>query len=452
MTEISNNSKNNNLLFLKKDQYSQFDGEIGDMKLKTIKSKIRKIKTNLISNEDNKFKIFNKRRALNSAGNSLFSNMEIKKFINETNKSIIQKGNNYIIRKMGDMNGVIIKNDLTGKLKTNINYKKDSNFKYKKVLKEQSTNTYNNDFDINNNESDTQRIYSLDSNKNNIQEQEIIKPKALFNKKNNYLNIVPNMKIFNENKKNKIIIKKNHINNISINNNIKFNNEPNKNNYKFYFELYNFHLIQSIIQNRSNYFDLKNNHLLDIYTQKNSNPSNLTFFVNSTNTNKLSLRELYRNFNKHNDSSNFLRLNQNIKDKSKKKRTKSYDGKNLNKNRNIFERNNKFKLMNVQYNLDKNGNIKYNDMNNIFQQTFFSKRISNINNKILRKVNKTESKDKNYIKTSFNFRNNNDYFLKKYKTRILDELDKGLSNSTTPIKSLANKRLKKLKKWNNTNN
>ena len=122
------------------------------MKLKTIKSKIRKIKTNLISNEDNKFKIFNKRRALNSAGNSLFSNMEIKKFINETNKSIIQKGNNYIIRKMGDMNGVIIKNDLTGKLKTNINYKKDSNFKYKKVLKEQSTNTYNNDFDINNKE------------------------------------------------------------------------------------------------------------------------------------------------------------------------------------------------------------------------------------------------------------------------------------------------------------
>ena len=161
--------------------------------------------------------------------------MEIKKFINEKNKSIIQKGNNYIIRKMGDMNGVIIKNDLTGKLKTNINYKKDSNFKYKKVLKEQSKNNYNNDFDINNNESDTQRIYSLDSNKNNIQEQEIIKPKALFDKKNNYLNIVPNTKIFNENKKNKIIIKKNLINNISINNNIKFNNEPNKNNYKFNF-------------------------------------------------------------------------------------------------------------------------------------------------------------------------------------------------------------------------
>ena len=452
MTEISNNRKSNNLLVSKKDQYSQFDGEIEEIKLKDIKSKVKKIKTNIFFKEDNKYKIFNKRRALNSAGNSLFSNVEIKKFINETNKSNIQKGNNYIIRKIGDMKDVIIRNDLTGKLKTNINYEKGSNFKYKKELKEQSTNTYINDIDINNNESDTQRICSLDSNKNNIQEVEIIKPKALLNKKNNYLNIVPNMKIFNSNKKNKIIAKRNHINNISINNNIKFNNESNKNNYNFYFELYNFHLIQSIIQNRSNYFDLKNNHLLNIYTPKSPNPSNLTFFMNNSNTNKLSLRELYRNLNKGNEFSNFLKLNQNIRDKSKKKRTKSYNGKNLNKNRNIFERNSKYKLMNVQYNLDKNGNLKYKDTNSIFQQTFFSKRISNINNKILKKIHKTESKDKNYIKTSFNYYNNNDYILKKYKTRILDELDKGLSNSTTPIKSFAIKHSKKLNKWNNTNN
>ena len=174
--------------------------------------------------------------------------------------------------------------------------------------------------------------------------------------------------------------------------------------------------------------------------------------MNNSNTNKLSLRELYRNLNKGNEFSNFLKLNQNIRDKSKKKRTKSYNGKNLNKNRNIFERNSKYKLMNVQYNLDKNGNLKYKDTNSIFQQTFFSKRISNINNKILKKIHKTESKDKNYIKTSFNYYNNNDYILKKYKTRILDELDKGLSNSTTPIKSFAIKHSKKLNKWNNTNN
>ena len=72
---------------------------------------MRKIKTNIFFKEDNKYKIFNKRRALNSAGNSLFSNVEIKKFINETNKSNIQKGNNYIIRKIGDMKDVIIRND-----------------------------------------------------------------------------------------------------------------------------------------------------------------------------------------------------------------------------------------------------------------------------------------------------------------------------------------------------
>ena len=116
MTEISNNRKSNNLLVSKKDQYSQFDGEIEEIKLKDIKSKVKKIKTNIFFKEDNKYKIFNKRRALNSAGNSLFSNVEIKKFINETNKSNIQKGNNYIIRKIGDMKDVIIRNDLIGKL------------------------------------------------------------------------------------------------------------------------------------------------------------------------------------------------------------------------------------------------------------------------------------------------------------------------------------------------
>ena len=341
---------------------------------------------------------------------------------------------------MANGNCIIIKSILTGKLNNNNNYEKESHFKKnKKELKEQSTNTYINDNDINNCQSETLRITSLDSNKNNEQEIKIIQPKSSLNKKTNLKNLVENMKIFNQNKQNKIITKKNHVKQISINNNINFNNDCDKNNnYKFFLELYNFLLIQSMIQNRSNYFNYKNNHLLDIQTPKSPNPSNLTFFANNTSPNKISLRELYRNLNKENESFNFLKKNQKRKNRSKKKRTKTYDDKKSNRHKNIFERNTKHNLMNVQYNLDKINQNKYKDINNVFQKIFFTKRNSYINNK-------TRSKSKDYIKTTFNFYNNN-MFSKQNKNRIYDELDKGLSNSSSQVKSFVKNPLKKIKK------
>ena len=61
-----------------------------------------------------------------------------------------------------------------------------------------------------------------------------------------------NTNVFNANKINQIKRKVNNIYNLSIDNNINFNQEANNNNIKNYFELYSFHLLQSLIQNRSN--------------------------------------------------------------------------------------------------------------------------------------------------------------------------------------------------------
>ena len=194
-----------------------------------------------------------------------------------------------------------------------------------------------------------------------------------------------------------------------------------------------------MIQNRSNYFDYKNNHLLDIQTHKSPNPSNLIFFANNTSPNQISLRELYRNLNKENESFNLPKNNQKRKNRlKKKKRPITYDDKKSIRHKNIFERNTKHNLMNVQYNLDKINQNKYKDINNVFQKIFFTKRISNKNNKI-------RSKSKDYIKTTFNFYNNN-MFSKQNKNRIYDELDKGLSNSSSQVKSFVKNPLKKIKK------
>ena len=140
------------------------------------------------------------------------------------------------MKKIANGNYIIINNLLTGKLNNHDNNDndKEANLKNKKELKEQSTNTYINDVDINNYESDTLRLNSIDSNINkssnytNIPKKKIIKPKTSLNKKNKSINSVENTKTINNNsnnKKDKIITRKiNHINNISINNNIKLFN------------------------------------------------------------------------------------------------------------------------------------------------------------------------------------------------------------------------------------
>ena len=218
-------------------------------------------------------------------------------------------------------------------------------------------------------------------------------------------------------------------------------------------ELYNFHLLQSLIQNRSNLFKLKNNSLFSKKNLKNPRAINLSLFLNNTNIyseNKLSLRELYRNLNKDKLALKILKINSIKKNDKNKKRKKTFDIKNKMHN-NIFDRNkNHNKLMNVQYILDgfyKKDRNRNKNRNNIFQKTFFEKRISNINNNILKSENKSEYQSRKYIKTSTNFHQN--ILSKQFNPTKDDILDRGLSNSPPYIKTLPKHNLIKIK--NNKN-
>ena len=194
----------------------------------------------------------------------------------------------------------------------------------------------------------------------------------------------------------------------------------------------------------------KKKNLFGTQIPKSPKPVNLTLFLNKQNNKNLSLRELYRNLNKQNDSFNMMRLKLKKKDKWKKKRIKTYDGTNVKKPKIISKRNNKYNLMNVQYNLNKNDKDIFKDMHNIFKKTFFSKRISNINNNIFKLKSKTDSQTKNFMKTNYNLQNN--LLMKKNQKFNYDELDIGLTNSSSQIKTFLNKHLKKINKFRITTN
>ena len=121
---------------------------------------------------------------------------------------------------------------------------------------------------------------------------------------------------------------------------------------------------------------------------------------------------------------------------------KTYDGKKMNKVKELFNKTNysKHKLMNVQYNLDINVKNRLNEIN----KTFFVKRVLKINKKNMKDNNKDEIQTKNYIKTMNNFHKN--IFLKKYKYIPKDDLDKGLSNSSAEIKSFLKNTFKSINK------
>lgn len=438
MLEYSNNKINYNISFDKKDKYNHFNRQSEVKKFLNGNMKLKKLKTNIFAKEEPKIKIYNKRSTLNRKGNSLFTNNEIKKYINETNKSSFYKGSEYSLGKMSNTNDIGIRNIIIHNLNINNNYIKEPPLKKQKELKEESTNTYFKDFVNNNNDSDTQRLNSLDSNKNNIQENKIIEPKTTINKRNKYKILFENLKEINKSQKKEVPIKNifnktiNHINNISINNNIKFHNAPRINNFQYYLELYNFHLLQGIIQNKSHLFNLKNKNFFKPHTPKRENNINLSFFLNQSINNKVSLRELYRNLNKENKSFNILSVIS-----KKKKRKKTYEGKKYNKIRNMLENNSKYNLMNVQYNLEGNKTSKF-IKNNI---ELFSKKIVKIIKNKKKDENKNEFQRKNKIKTSINF--NKNIFRKKNENIMQDELDKGLRNSSFEIKSFLHHDLKK---------
>lgn len=408
------------------------------------KIKTKKLDENIFSPKESKLKIYNKRKNLNESNNELFSNKEIKKHINDTNKNSINKGNEYLNKKMGNKNDFLNKNIIIQSLNINNSLFKSPSIKIKKELKEESTNTYFNEYTINNYDStsNSKRLDSLYLKRNNNKNKKIMEPKTAIIKNNNYINFFENVKENNKDKtiqlpnnNNRIKTKLNHVNNISINNNINFNNESDINNYKYYLELYNFKLLQAMIQNKSHLFTFKKNNLFKTSTHKSPININLSSFFKNANAKNISIRELFRNLNKEKKQINLFKINS-----KRKKLTKTYNSRTYNKPGKIFENDsntNKYKLMNVQYNLDLKSKSKFKENNSVL----LSKRIIKINKKHLRDENKNEYQSIQYTKTNNNW--NKNIFLKKYNRIEKDELDKGLSNSSSLIKSFLYKHLKK---------
>ena len=259
------------------------------------------------------------------------------------------------------------------------------------------------------------------------------------------------MRTFNKFKNNR---KSNRINKISLNNNIKFNNESNNNNYKYYLELYKFYLIQSVTQKRGNSFNLKN---------KNSNgnkikiPNPLLLLHNARNNiyenKKCSLRELYRYLNYDKLTISLYQLSQ-TKENQLKKKIKKTNDKKIKKHNNIFDRNHNHRLMNVQYNIDKYFKTKNKENNDFFQKALFEKKVFNINKKN-NEGGGGESKSgcrvkKNLMKTAQNFRKNK---IKEKFSPIKDgTFDNGIIGLSPNIKLYQKVHLKLINNRNNKNN
>ena len=450
--ENSINKNNNDFLIDMSDEYKQIKRRNELVKSQDINTNLKKIKNNILESSEINQKILNKRTKLNNLCNSLFSNMEINKYINESKKTSVQKASTYFTKKIENRNNIGIQSVLDDELiLSNRISEKDLYNRDKIELKDQSTNTYNNLVSVNN--YNCGKLHSFESNKNNIYEKNIF-VKTPINKRNNKINLEQKMKTFNKSKNNIINRKSNRLNKISINNNVNFKNESNNNNYKYYLELYKFYLIQSVTQNKAKYFNLKN---------KNSNgnkikiPNPLLFLHNTRNNideNKnYSLRELYRYLNYDKLAVSLYQMSQTKKNKLKKK-IKKNDDKKIKKHNNIFDRNNNHRLMNVQYNIDEYFKTKNKENKDFFQKTLFEKKVFNINMKNNENIKNENKSDyhikKNFIKTSKNFRNN---IIKEKFSPIKDStFDKGITSLSPDIKSYQKVHLTLINKRNNKNN
>ena len=293
---------------------------------------------------------------------NIFSNMVLKKHINEDNKN-----------KRNKINITKTKNNLSGITAYSIK-------KNKKELKEQSTNTYISDF-----------LLQETTDNNNIYEIEKIHPKNPFVKEIKFYNnnfYIYNNSIFkklNNSNENKIItsINKNSENNIFSNSKFRRNIFIDKNiinnfdNSNYLEDIYKYNIMKSIMQNRTNYFSKKgDNSAFYQLPRSNSGRTNLLYNKNIINIysyfskiNNLSLRELYRNLNNDiNYRAHFHSRN------NEKRNEKIIIGKKFEKNKdnyNSFSKK-KFNLTNIQYDFDKYKNKTHNSsskktMGNIFK-------------------------------------------------------------------------------------
>ena len=431
----------------KKDVFVQFSGESQNLKLPYNQKKLQNLKANIkdkIGQKLVKLKIQNQRRALNNNVNKLFSNDEIIKYINKNIDKITEtEGNDYFSKNKENKLITIITNNRDGlyetyeKLIENNKNQIYPKYKHSIEVKEESTNTC---FNENNNypELDNIKFNSFELNKNNTQEGKIFQLKTTVHKNNNFIDFNDNHdNIFNKTQNKEFKKKSNNIINISINNNINFNSETNKN--KYYLDLFNFRLIQSFIQNRSNYFKLKNKNIFGLYPTHYQTPDNFSFLLNAKigiDNMKFSLREIYRNLNNNKPTFNLFQLNQKKKKKiQKKSKNKTYDKK-YEETNNINDKKSLYKLMNVQYDLDNYYKSKTKDKNKnkIFLESIFPEKDSkDINNK-KKDENGNEFQNSKYLKTSTNFSRN--IFKQKFKYFKDDILEKGLTNSNSRIKSI----------------
>ena len=443
----------------KKDAFVQFSGESQNLKLPDNQKKLQNLKANIkdkIGQKLVKLKIQNQRRALNNNVNKLFSNDEIIKYINKNIDKITEtEGNDYFSKNKENKLITIITNNRDGlyetyeKLIENNKNQIYPKYKHSIEVKEESTNTC---FNENNNypELDNIKFNSFQLNKNNRQDGKIFQLKTTVHKNNNFIDFNDNHdNIFNKTQNKEFKKKSNNIINISINNNINFNSETNKN--KYYLDLFNFRLIQSFIQNRSNYFKLKNKNIFGLYPTHYQTPDNFSFLLNSKigiDNMKFSLREIYRNLNNNKPVFNIFQLNQKKKKKiQKKSKNKTYDKK-YEETNNINDKKSLYKLMNVQYDLDNYYKSKTKDKNKnkIFLESIFPEKDSkDINNK-KKDENGNEFQNSKYLKTSTNFSRN--IFKQKFKYFKDDILEKGLTNSNSRIKSIKKTHSNKINKQN----
>ena len=443
----------------KKDVFVQFSGESQNLKLPDNQKKLQNLKANIkdkIGQKLVKLKIQNQRRALNNNVNKLFSNDEIIKYINKNIDKITEtEGNDYFSKNKENKLITIITNnrdrlyETYEKLIENNKNQIYPKYKHSIEVKEESTNTC---FNENNNyhELDNLKLNSFELNKNNRQEGKIFQLKTTVHKNNNFIDFNDNHdNIFNKTQNKEFKKKSNNIINISINNNINFNSETNKN--KYYLDLFNFRLIQSFIQNRSNYFKLKNKNIFGLYPTHYQTPDNFSFLLNAKigiDNMKFSLREIYRNLNNNKPTFNLFQLNQKKKKKiQKKSKNKTYDKK-YEETNNINDKKSLYKLMNVQYDLDNYYKSKTKDKNKnkIFLESIFPEKDSkDINNK-KKDENGNEFQNSKYLKTSTNFSRN--IFKQKFKYFKDDILEKGLTNSNSRIKSIKKTHSNKINKQN----
>jgi len=364
-------------------------------------------------------KLKEKLRNQTFSNKNIFSNMILKKHINEDNKS---KRNKITIIKT--------KNNLSGITAYSIK-------KNKKELKEQSTNTYNSDF------------LSQETFGNNIYEIEKIYPKNPFIKEikfdnNNNFNRINNS-FFNKlniSDENNLItsINKNSENNIFSNPKMRrdiFIDKSNNNNFdksNYFDDLYKYNIMKSMMHNRTNYFSKKGiNTFFSPIPRSESGRTNMLYNKNRINIysylnkiNNLSLRELYRNLNHDINYRTYFKSRNNKNDKKRKEMIiveKKFE--NNKDNCNSFSKN-KSNLINIQYDFDKFKNSK-NKLE--IADTYFKKSNTYLNNLRIIKSNRDKSYNSSSKKEMGNIYKNLLRTDEKYK----DILDIGLTNSSSQM-------------------